>query len=63
MSVFGIILVRIRENADQNNSEYGHFLHRVEFEISPLFGLCVNKKYIDKPIVIYGNCATNMAQY
>ena len=33
MSVFGVILVRIflysvrmRENADQNNPEYGHFL-------------------------------------
>ena len=42
VSVFGIILVRnfphsdrispywvrMRENEDQNNSEYGHFLHR-----------------------------------
>ena len=25
--VFGVVLVRLRENADQNNSEYGHFLH------------------------------------
>ena len=25
MSVFGVILVRIQENADQNTSEYGHF--------------------------------------
>ena len=24
--VFKVILVRMRENADQNNSEYGHFL-------------------------------------
>ena len=26
MSDFGVILVRIRENVDQSNSEYGHFL-------------------------------------
>ena len=26
VSVFGDILVGMRENADQNNSEYGHFL-------------------------------------
>ena len=26
MSVFGIILVRMRENALQNISKYGHFL-------------------------------------
>ena len=26
VSVFGVILVRMRENADQNNSEYGQFL-------------------------------------
>ena len=26
VSVFGDILVEMRENADQNNSEYGHFL-------------------------------------
>ena len=25
--VFGVVLVRLQENADQNNSEYGHFLH------------------------------------
>ena len=25
LSVFGVILVRMRENADQNNSKYGHF--------------------------------------
>ena len=25
VSVFGVILVRIRENADQNNSKYGPF--------------------------------------
>ena len=25
MSLFGVILVRIWENTDQNNSEYGHF--------------------------------------
>ena len=25
MSVLGVILVQMRENADQNNSEYGHF--------------------------------------
>ena len=25
VSVFGIILVRMRENADQNNTECGHF--------------------------------------
>ena len=25
MSVFGVILLRMRENAEQNNSEYGHF--------------------------------------
>ena len=24
--VSGVILVRMRENTDQNNSEYGHFL-------------------------------------
>ena len=29
MFVFGVILVRMRENADQNNSEYGHFLRSV----------------------------------
>ena len=26
MSVFGVVLVRMQENRDQNNSEYGHFL-------------------------------------
>ena len=26
MSGFGVILVRIRENVDQSNSDYGHFL-------------------------------------
>ena len=26
VSVFGVIVVRMRENADRNNSEYGHFL-------------------------------------
>ena len=25
--VFGVVLVWLRENAEQNNSEYGHFLH------------------------------------
>ena len=25
VSVFGVVLVRMRENMDQNNSEYGHF--------------------------------------
>ena len=25
VSVFGAILVRMRENTEQNNSEYGHF--------------------------------------
>ena len=29
MSVFGVILVRSQENADQNNSEYGHILRSV----------------------------------
>ena len=55
MSVFAVILVRIsphsdwiRENADQNNSEYGQFFHRVlyhHFEIewffSVRFWLCI----------------------
>ena len=40
MSVFGVILVGIfphsenRENADQNNSEYGHFSRGVKENIS-----------------------------
>ena len=40
MSVFGVILVhnfpylgRMRENADQTNSEYGHFLRSVTWNI------------------------------
>ena len=27
VSAFGVVLVPLRENPDQNNSEYGHFLH------------------------------------
>ena len=43
VSVFGVILViifpylvRMRENMDQNNSEYGHFLRSGQFD----WGLC-----------------------
>ena len=31
MSVFGVILVRMRENVDQNNSEYGHISRIVNY--------------------------------
>ena len=33
MSVFGVTLVRIRENTDQNNSEYGHFSRSATVDI------------------------------
>ena len=29
MRIFGVILVRMRENRHQNNSEYGHFLRSI----------------------------------
>ena len=29
--------VRMRENTDQENSEYGHFLHSVSYQCPPLF--------------------------
>ena len=31
MSVFGVTLVRMWENVDQNNSEYGHFSRSVNY--------------------------------
>ena len=31
VSVFGVILVRMRENMDQNNSQYGHFSRSASF--------------------------------
>ena len=34
VSIFAVILVRMRENADQNNSEYGHFLRSANTVIS-----------------------------
>ena len=37
MPVFGVILVRPRENVDQNNSEYGHFLRSERFLILYIF--------------------------
>ena len=44
MFVFGVILVhifpysvRMRENADQNNSEYGHFLRSTMFSFQKNF--------------------------
>ena len=56
MSIFGVILVRIREIADQNNTEYGHFLHseiqlylmivfRKVFQISPVNSIVVFLAY------------------
>ena len=36
MSVFRVILVQIQENADQNNSEYGHFFTQCK-------GWCIEK--------------------
>ena len=35
-------LVQIQENADQNNSEYGHFLHSVPYVIT--HDILINKK-------------------
>ena len=35
MSVFGVILFRMRENVDRNNSEYEHFLRSAEFYKNP----------------------------
>ena len=32
MSVFGFIMVRIFLHLDQNNTEYGHFLHGEDFQ-------------------------------
>ena len=37
MSVFGVILVGMRENTDQNNSEYRHFLRSYASAIQNLF--------------------------
>ena len=37
MSVFGVILVGMRENTDQNNSEYRHFLRSYASTIQNLF--------------------------
>ena len=42
MSVFGVILVRMRENSDQNNSEHGHFLRSVGFSVCSLSSLTNN---------------------
>ena len=33
VSVFGVFLVRMRENVDQKNSEYGYFLRSVRLSI------------------------------
>ena len=38
--------VRMRENADQNNSEYGHFLRSVKFFITVLNVLQENQWFI-----------------
>ena len=34
VSIFRVILVRMQENLDQNNSEYGKFLHSVSYSES-----------------------------
>ena len=38
-SVFGVFLVRMRENTDQKNSEYGHFLRSDVFleQMNPFY--------------------------
>ena len=38
--------VRMRENADQNNSEYGHFLRRISLTQYPQQEMEVLKVYI-----------------
>ena len=38
--------VRTQENADQNNSEYGHFLHRISLTLYPQQKKEVLKVYI-----------------
>ena len=60
MSVFGVTLVRIQGNTDQNNSEYGHFLRRVSQQFNRLFKengistLSFNNYFLNKNLQING---------
>ena len=60
MSVFGVTLVRIQGNTDQNNSEYGHFLRRVSQQFNRLFkendisALSFNNYFLNKNLQING---------
>ena len=51
MSVFEVILVRMRENVDQNNSEYGHFSRSGKQSFELLYYLLLRQFY--KLISVY----------
>ena len=54
--------VQMRENADQNNSKYGHFLHSEFYSV--LFGFFRNiyrsLKVVCKPMSMYVSCMQNL---
>ena len=68
VSVFGIILVQMRENTNQNNSEYGHFLRSVPYStnmppyaILTIIAWLLEKKHVEhnissKDITSHENC-------